>query len=365
MGGAFMQERPGRTFPTKMRVGAVYFLTILFCFMGEYAQAKRNTPEGLLAVSTENSVILSGMPNGELTTIDTGPVGFLFPAPGGILFAPDLVHGRTTIIDTRNLRTREVISRLIMPRFTVWKDRYLVLAEDLMVLSYPEHALVLKMDAEIMSPWQLSSTEDGMSLLVLERAVDGRGPSVISAYDLGFRQQVFRKSFESDYIAFALMTEAGMLVVADRSGKQLLFMNPVSLGVLHRIPLKNPPADIVGSTSFLFAGGEDGVISRWRIKGMKGEKPDIRVLNDILVHGSVSQLSISPDGLFLAAATTEGELEVFEIEKGRKIVSKEIPSDVRDLVWIDPLQEGPLLPLWSDRGKKMPETLRKKSNTSP
>jgi len=120
----------------------------------------------------------------------------------------------------------------------------------------------------------------------------------------------------------------------------------------------SPPEDVVGIASDLWVAGEEGTIRRWRIKKVEDGKPDIQTLDSIPVQGQATRLSISPDGLFLAATMTVGTLEIFGIEKGRKVASKKIPSEIRDLIWVDPGEKGPLRALWSDQGHKMPETLR-------
>ena len=56
------------------------------------------------------------MPTRPLTT---GPVAWLFPAPGGVLFAPDLVHGSTAVID---LRTQTAGEPLTIERYVVRGD---------------------------------------------------------------------------------------------------------------------------------------------------------------------------------------------------------------------------------------------------
>ena len=319
--------------------------------------AKKVQPGGLLALSAGNAVVLADLRGGAVNKIETGPVGFLFPAPGGILFAPDIIHGRTTVVDLRRRRSRETLDFLRMPRFTAWKDRYLVLAGDLLMLSYPENSLIFRMKADIQSPWQLYSSEDGMSLLVLERPPDGEGPSVLTALDLGVRKEVFRKSFSADMIRFAEMSDPGVLVLADRSENQILILEPQTLVLLEVIPFGSPPTDIVAMGHVLLAaGGPDGV-RRWELKKSREGKLEIQELDPVLTGNVVERLAVSPDGLFFAVGGGS-RIDVYEARKLRLLRQIEIPAGMRDLVWVDPLADGPLLPLWSDQGMKMPEDIR-------
>jgi len=344
---------------TGTRLGRLLLVWLLPALMhAGMVGAKKAQPKGLLALSAGDSVVLADLRGDAVNEIETGTVGFLFPAPGGILFAPDIIHNRTTVIDLRRRSQRETLSFLRMPRFTVWKDRYLVLAGDLLMLSYPENSLIFRMKADIQSPWQLYSSEDGMSLLVLERQPDGKGPSILTALDLGVRKRVFRKSFTSDMIRFAEMSNPGVLVLADRSEKQILILEPETMTPLTKIPLVDAPTDIVAVGNVLHAaGGPDGV-RRWELKRSHEGKLEIRELDPVLTGNPIERLTISPDGLFFAAAGKHSRIRIYEARKARLVREIEIPPGIRDLVWVDPLADGPLLPMWSDQGMKMPEDIR-------
>lgn len=334
------------------------FLVILLCFSAlNGLEARKVQPTGVLALSSGQHVVLANARDGRLKTIESGPVGFLFPAPGGVVFAPDLIHNRTSIIDLRLGRVKKILNFMDMPRFTVWKDRYIVLAGDLLMLSYPERSLIFRMKAEITSPWQIYSTEDGMSLLVLERAPDGGGPSALTALDLGVRKRVFRKSFSADMVRFAQMEDPGVLVLADRSGSQILVLDPTTLRPLRKFPMTEAPSDLISVGNVLYASGDGGKIRRWRLEARRDGDLKVDELDSIPTDGRVSRMAVSPDGLFFAAASARGKLQIFESRKARQVREIDIPRETRDLVWINPQEKGPILPLWSDQGHEMPEDL--------
>ena len=90
-----------------------------------------HAPVGLIAASSGEVVVVSDPMTGASLSFQTGPVAWLFPAPGGVVFAPDLVHGSTAVIDLRSLTTQEPLAGITMPRFGTLTDRYLVVADKL------------------------------------------------------------------------------------------------------------------------------------------------------------------------------------------------------------------------------------------
>lgn len=324
-------------------------------------EARKAQPVGIIAGSVGEQVFLIDAGGGVVNEIESGVVGFLFPAPGRFLFAPNLIDERTSVIDLRRRQLQESLPYLNMPRFTVWKDRYIVLAGDLLMLSYPERSLIFRMKAQVESPWQLYSSEDGMSLLVLERNPKGKGPSVLTALDLSVRKQVFRKSYQEDFIRIAVLEDLGILVVADRSRKQLLILQADTLAMLKGIPLQDEPTDILGFGNTLLESGEPDGIRHWEIDRRRDGSLKLREKKVVGPGGKVMRMAMSPDRNFFAAAGENGGLAIFEFRKCRLIREMEVPGKVRDLVWTDPMSEGPSLPMWSDRGQGMPEDLRPKS----
>ena len=66
-----------------------------------------------------------------------------------------------------------------MPRFGSLTDRYLVVAKHLLVVSYPERALMNSFDIAFHHPWQVEVVADNTILLVLERFPIGDGETAL------------------------------------------------------------------------------------------------------------------------------------------------------------------------------------------
>jgi len=104
--------------------GLCCVVTILMALVSvAVAKDKVSPPYGVLGASVGDEVVLVSPITGHAKPLRTGPVAWLFPAPGGILFAPDLVNGKTTVIDLRSLTVRETIPGVTMPRFGSASDR--------------------------------------------------------------------------------------------------------------------------------------------------------------------------------------------------------------------------------------------------
>ena len=85
--------------------------------------AKDTTSSGILAASVGNEVVLVEPNSGTLIPFETGPVGWLYPAPGGILFAPDVINNKTTVINLMSLAVVDRLEGLTMPHFAANPDR--------------------------------------------------------------------------------------------------------------------------------------------------------------------------------------------------------------------------------------------------
>ena len=169
---------------------SIALATVLFI---SGAVAKEKPPLGILAASAGDEVFLVDPTTGNIRSISAGPVAWLFPAPGGILFAPDLVNSRTTVVDLRTLSLRETIPGVTMPRFGTLADRYLVLAQQLLVMSYPDRALMNRFEIPFESPWQVEILAGNTVLLVLERLPQGGGEVRLTAVNLGEGRLVYRR----------------------------------------------------------------------------------------------------------------------------------------------------------------------------
>ncbi len=76
------------------------------------AKKKKEIPPGVIAASVGEVVILADPDRAWKVEFDAGTVGWLFPAPSGIVFAPDLVRGKTTVLDVRSRRVLDRFDNL-------------------------------------------------------------------------------------------------------------------------------------------------------------------------------------------------------------------------------------------------------------
>jgi len=175
---------------------AIFAVGILAITTGVWSE-KKPPPVGILAASAGESVVLADPLNRWSKSFDIGTVGWLFQAPGGVLFAPDLVRGKTTVLDLRGRRIVDHIEGVTMPHFGPSPDRYFVAAGDILVVSYPDRAIISRIAAEIGHPRQVIPASDTV-VLVLEWSPDGSPKSILSAIDLPSRQVVFRRPLAGD-----------------------------------------------------------------------------------------------------------------------------------------------------------------------
>lgn len=308
-------------------------------------------PRGVLAMSSGDQVVLVDPAAPGIRSLETGPVGFLFPAPAGVLFAPDVVNSRTTVIDLRSGRVVERISGVTMPHFGPRKDRYLVVAGALTMVSFPERSLIFRMDGTFDRPWQVQLGPEGMTVLILERRPSGEGGTTISAVDLMHRRVVYSKAFDHDLVRFAMAPARGVMAVIDRTAGDVVLLDSMTLAEIRRLPVPDGATDVVvlSGGKELVVAGASGRLLRWELK-LKKDVLEVVTDDPILIPGRTMRLAVGPDGRLVAAATDLQRLIVVDSKKDEKIGQWEIPASLRDFQWIDPEQRGPLLPSWSDQG---------------
>jgi hypothetical protein len=318
------------------------------------AAAKDKLPVGIVAASAGDEVILVDPTTGKSGSIPSGPVAWLFPAPGGILFAPDLVNSRTTVLDLRNLSPKDSIPGITMPRFGTLPDRYLVLAKRLLVMSYPDRALMNSFEISFDHPWQVAVLADNTVLLVLERPPDSGSEASITAVNLGEGRLVYRRPLRGDVRHFALSVTLGVMALAEAEGNQVIVVDPATLTPVAVYPTKGKPVDLVfaedGSTLVVAVERPDGggEILIWKIKSEKKEGLQRKKEWTVPLAAAPLRLAGSPDGRHVAAGLTNGELHIIELESRLLVATANLRAAPRDVVWCDPSIEGPLLPDWSD-----------------
>lgn len=331
------------------RALAIALFACLWCWPVD--AGKPLVPRGVLALSSGDEIVLVDPGSSRIQPIEAGPVGFLFPAPAGILYAPDIVNNRTTVIDLQSGRVLELIPGVTMPRFGPQKDRYLVVAGALTMVSYPERSLIFRMDGEFDRPWHVQMGPEGTTVLILERSPSGKGGSIISAVDLMHRRVVYSRHFDHDLEKFAMAPASGVMAVVDRTSGDIALLSSLSLDEKQRLAVPGGATDVValGDGKVLVASGADGRLLQWKLK-VKHEALTVEPEDPIVVPGRTLRLAVGPDGRLIAAATDQDQLFVVDSKKGDEIGHWPIPSTFRDFRWIDTDQRGPLLPSWSDSG---------------
>lgn len=318
------------------------------------AHAKDDPAPGLIAVSAGESVALVDPLTGAVQSIPAGPVAWLFPAPGGILFAPDLVNGTTTVIDLNLLAARERLDGVTMPHFGDLPDRYLVVAHQLLIMSYPERALMNRFEIDFHNPWQVAVIADNTVLLVLERDPIGEGQTAMVAVNLGDGRMVYRRPLGGDVRHFGLSPLLGLIALADASGGQVVFADPGTLNPQATFAVAGSPVDLVfvdgGSTlavaSELPDGGGELVL--WKVKAEKKKGLVIKKEWHIALDGAPVRAATSPDGKLIAVGFADSRLQIIDVEEKTLVQTAVLPAAPRDIVWCDPSLAGPLLPAWTD-----------------
>lgn len=317
--------------------------------------AKPPLPSGVIAASAGDAVVLADPAAAWTTTIPAGTVGWLFPAPGGMLFAPDLVRGRTTVIDLAARAASDQFDGVTMPHFGDQPDRYLVVAGDILVVSYPERALITRVHADISNPWQVLPVSTSV-LLVLERDPRGTSATQLVAVDMISEQVVYRRPLPPGVRHVAVSPDLGVLAVADSDAPSIGLYEPATMKAVESLALDGSPRDVAfladGSTLVAASASVtgSGAVTRWTLK--RGHKGILKVKDSrrTALDGAPLRLAVSPYGMPLVAVGLEdARVTVVDVEAGRRQAVIDLPAAPRDVVWCDPTAPGPTLPTWSDQ----------------
>lgn len=317
-----------------------------------FAGANTSPPAGLLAVSEGESVVIVAPATGETRAIPAGPVAWLFPAPGGTLFAPDLVHGTTTVIDMPTQTVRERFDGVTMPRFGQSPDRYVVVSKKLLVVSYPDRALMNQFEIEFESPWQVEVAAGNTVLLVLERDPEGGGASLV-AVNLSEGRLVYRLPLAGDVRRFALSPQFGVLAFADAGGR-IVFAEPGTLAPRAEFETPGRAMDVVftgdGTLLAVAVGTADGAgeLLIWKLKLLKDGTFERKKQWQVPLQGSPQRLVNSPDRRHVAITVEDGLLHIVDVVERTLTRTVALRGAPRDVVWLDPFAPGPMLPEWSD-----------------
>jgi hypothetical protein len=311
----------------------------------------------MLAASVGEDVVLV-IPGGEVKKVPTGPVAWLFPAPGGRLYAPDLVHQRTSLIDVATGTVSEELDGISMPRFGMMPDRYLVVGRDLLVVSYPDRAPIARVEVGLDSPWQVIVTPDDMAVIVLDRRRDDDVGIRLVGVDLVHHQVSFRVPLEADVVRMAMSMQLGVLALANRTAGSVDLYRLATLEPLVSLPLESAPEDLVfaGDPEVLAvvrSTGAAGELCLWRLKVDKTGSLMLKKDRRVALPSPPRRLVADPWSTRLAVVGEDAVVRLFEAGSRHPFTTLELPGVPRDVVWFDPHRSGPMLPEWSD-GKPRP-----------
>jgi len=334
-----------------LRIVAVALLVLATTVL---CSAKQKVPVGILAASVGDSVFLVE-PGGSGRTVefDTGPVGWLFPGPGGILFAPDVINARTTVISLLSLAVVDRLDGLTMPHFGGSPDRYVAITDDVVLASYPDRAIMKRIPAKISHPWQVIVAPDDAAMLVLERLPDGSTGIHMTTVNLITRQVVYRRPLTGDIRHMSLSPQLGLLALADAASNQVYLVEPATLSLMASRPTDGRPLDVIFTSggkilaTAVDSGDGAGVLDLAQFKsGKKGLKLDKEF--SIPLAAAPVRIDSSPDGAHVAIALEGGAITIIDVNTRAIVATAELPGTPRDLRWCDPLSEGPMVPAWTD-----------------
>ena len=307
----------------------------------------------VIAASVGDSVFLMEPSTGQNLGFDTGPVGWLFPAPGGVLFAPNVIDGVTTVINLRKLQVVDRLDGLTMPYFGETPDRYIALAGEVMMVTYPERAVMAIIPARIAHPWQAIVAPDDAAMLILERLPDGSTGIHMTTINLITRQVVYRRPLAGDIIHMALSPQLGLLALADVGANRVHLVEPATLTPMIDYVTQGAPRDVIFTpdgkilaTAVETPDGGGVLQLGFYKRGKKGLRLDKDF--SIPLTGRPIRIDRSPSGDRIAVALDNGSIQVVSIKKKTVVTVIDLPGVARDLRWCDPTIEGPMIPQWTD-----------------
>jgi len=312
---------------------------------------------GVIAASVGESVVLADPDGGWTREFAAGTVGWLYEAPGGALFAPDLVNGRTMVLDLIGLRVADSFDGVTTPCFGPSPDRYAVVAGDVLVVSYPERSPMARIEAGIDYPWQVMVPTESI-LLALERGPDGEGEGVMTAVDLVTHELVYRRPIAGDVRRMALSPKWGLLALADAAVDAVHLVAPANLLPVLSLKTDGSPTgvgflgegkDLVAASVTAAGGGE---LRLWILK-KADEGLKVKKSFNIPLEAPPVRLSVSPLADRVAVGMESGRIAIVDAKEHEVTGVIELGGTPRDVVWCDPTSPGPILPEWSDQ--KAPE----------
>ncbi len=335
-----------------MKARFIALAVAVVCWASIGVAGKPPPPPGVIAISVGEVVILVDPQTGLSSAFDSGTVGWLFEGPGGALFAPDLLAGHTTVFDLRLGVIADRFDGVTMPHFGPRSpDRYVVVAGDVLLVSYPDRAVIGRVEAGIDFPWQVLMISDSV-LMVLERGSDGTGPAVLTAVDLVNSQVVYRRSLPGRVERLALSRELGLVAIADAAAPAVALVEPATLKPVAVLPTAGPAADVVflaGQMTLAAVSPVDvsgGELRVWQLKAKNGQLV-VKKERSATLSDTPTRIAAFPGSDRVAIAFSGGTIDLIELEKLTVVHTIELPGTARDMVWCDPATPGPVLPTWS------------------
>jgi len=321
-------------------------------FIAPWAVAKDEPSPGVIAASVGGVVALADPVTGKMKTFEAGTVGWLYEGPAGVLFAPDLIAGKTTVFNLRAVAVADHFDGVTVPHFgPKMPDRYVVVAGDVLMVSYPDRAVIGTVEAEIDYPWQVVMISDSV-LLVLERGPVGEGPTYLTAVDMVNRQIVYRRHLSDTVGRIGLSRELGLLVYTDSGSDVVRLIDPAALSPVLTLATAGPANDAIFldmSTTLAAVsptGDGGGELRLWNLKAKKGEL-NVKNEQSVVFDGVPVRIAHSPAEDLVAVTFDGGRIDVLSLESLEVVRSFELPDTPRDVVWCDPSRPGPMVTEWS------------------
>jgi len=309
-------------------------------------------PEGRIAVSCGEGVAIVDPADGRIVEVPTGPVGWLYPAPGGVLYAPDTRRDRTTAIDLLSGGVRERLDGVMMPVFGVEDEQYVVaVGGRVLIATYPDRLVLRDWEVPLRRPWRVRVSHDGLTLYVLDRPAKGAS---LGKVDLLSGREEVRTAVEGEPDEMILLEEAGLVAVARPGAGLVELRSGTLLNVEGGARCDGRPTGLAfdGRAHLLVgvAGKNGGEVLRFRIRRTAKNGLSVREKGRLELPAAPGRMAASPDGRWLAVGGADGGLWITATGLGRIERSVKVPGPVRDVVWPDLERTGPLMPEWSNRG---------------
>lgn len=309
-------------------------------------------PGGVLAASCGDQVVLVDPVQGRTAAFDTGQVGWLYPAPGAVVFAPDLINAHTTVISTAPPAVLERLDGVTMPLFGSLSDRYVVAGPGrVLMVAYPGKAIISRREVDIGAPWRSLLDAEGRFLFVIEQGGSGK-PGAITAVDAIGGSVGARAPIDGPVTDAVLVADPPTVALAGRTSPAIRLRPAETLTPALIIQAGGEVAGLATCRErWLVAAvreGDQGRLQLWKLRGGRG---GIRVKPKDVVQLPRAPLDVvvSPDGEWIAVAVDGPELLILQWKKDDVILRTPLPAPPRDVVWTDPTRPAPTWPEWSDR----------------